>query len=392
MYKSRFKLVKADDAVHYWLVKHMQNDGVNKQPGGSRNATNVDSMKIERYLSRNPPAFVERLSKKTLGAPPEDAPDHPAVCTSTVGLEIPVDGVTIEAYHPASGWVLPPEGGVAAEWDRMTSPSPEIEGLSDMERDALKEIRGLEIGLELLHEQEDDDDDDDDDDDFLSTPEVETSPGTYLPIPEVHHDVWDALRQDHIRLYGFSPSDPPDLKRLLRTLRPSKRCLVECPRCIISIDAEFPADTNSILSHFRYNHVGRIAFADQQHLKPQLWKIIRDLMNDPKAEEIRRTLSQQCDGTVPGSAAKGNPVKSIVLPSVIRFLYQLRVTFNGQLACISPKCTYNERVEASLYGIQSRFENHHANHILDATTSELNYHLARYEGDINQLLRRASSP
>lgn len=216
--------------------------------------------------------------------------------------------------------------------------------------------------------------------------------------PVARHAVWDDLRKDYVHTYGIPPSEPTDFIAFLKRLRPSECGRVECPPCRMNYDGEL--DLHTISDHFRYCHVGNISMADKGDLKPRVWAAINHLMRDSEGRQIIMTLRDRCSDISKEylerkSALAQTGTYKPNLPSVIIFLSQQRVSCDGQLVCIGPKCKGLERFEASWDALKLHYESIHAEHLLkdDQVRYQLdvNSHLAGHNRSINRLLEKAQN-
>ncbi|KAJ3456465.1 hypothetical protein MRS44_016488 [Fusarium solani] len=329
----------------------------------------------------------------------EFVPIKPLIPESTFNAQRGQLGRPTEDAEPSNIWGATPEltESVPSDSDRSpcvsdlpelareTSPlRPTVQEPGSEESDALDELQGLEIGLDLLDELEDEDEETMDDG-------VETIVADEVLIPVAVDAVWDDLRADYVRIYGKAPCEPPNFIKYLKKLRLTQRGTLECPPCRWSCDGEFCP--SRIQHHFRYCHVGNISYADKENLKPRVGKALGHLMGDPESRKIVEALRARCSDIQANRQQLRNAAQKPRLPSVIVFLTQLRPFCNGQLTCIGPKCKGTHFFDASWDDLKSHYESYHAGYILqnEDVRGELDVqsHLARHERSIGRLFIKA---
>ncbi|KAI8654175.1 hypothetical protein NCS56_01374100 [Fusarium sp. Ph1] len=363
--------------------------------------------KVKRTKPRSP-VSLEPSPSSTAVTPPaagmsrdalEFVPIKPLIPESTFNAQLGQLGRPIEDAEPSNIWGATPEltESVPSESDRSpcasdlpelvreTSPlRPLVQEPGSEESDALDELQGLEIGLDLLDELEGEDEE-------AMEDGVETTGSGEVSIPVAIDAVWDDLRADYVRIYGKAPCEPPNFIKYLEKLRPTKKGTLECPSCRWSCDGEFCP--SHIQHHFRYCHVGNISHADKGHLKPRVWKALDHLMRDPESREIVETLRARCSDIQQNRQQLRNAAQKPHLPSVIVFLTQLRTFCNGQLTCIGPKCKGAHFFSASWGDLRSHYESYHADYLLQDENFrgklDVLSHLADHNMSIERLFGKA---
>ncbi|ETS88011.1 hypothetical protein PFICI_01839 [Pestalotiopsis fici W106-1] len=253
-------------------------------------------------------------------------------------------------------------------------------------KDALDELRGLNIGLDMADTL----DDEQEVESFAPEIGVTHTTNSAQPLPPCD---WDELYEAFIAKYGYPPSKRPDFMGYLRRLRSSDSGLVECPSCRMNKDGEFKIA--EIKNHFRYHHVGDIAYADNDNMKPKVWAIVRNLAAGFEAGQIIVSLRDTCEAKreeyFRRQTVHVKPKPN--LPSVLLLLSQLRIVCNGQLVCISPRCSL-EPFEPSWDALREHYESSHANDIIETDPSrviDVEDHLKKHEYSIARKLEKAES-
>ncbi|KAM6513570.1 hypothetical protein FALCPG4_015962 [Fusarium falciforme] len=324
----------------------------------------------------------------------------PLIPESTFDAQLDQLGRPIEDAEPSNIWGATPEltESVLSDSDispcvpdlpelvKETSPLlPPVQEPRDEESDALEELQGLEIGLDLLDELEDEDEE------TMGDDAESIGPGQEVSAPAAVTTVWDDLRADYVRIYGKAPCEPPDFIMFLKRLRPTKTGSVECPSCRWSCDGEF--DLSYIKDHFRFRHVGNICYADKKPVKPRVWIALSKLMAETEAQKIIGTLKTRCSDIEASREQLRIAARKPELPSAIVFLIQLRPFCNGQLTCAGPKCKGTHFFDATWDDLKSHYEKYHADYLLrnDNIQGQLDVesHLACQERGFERLFTKA---
>ncbi|MCJ1247785.1 hypothetical protein MMC30_005000 [Trapelia coarctata] len=258
------------------------------------------------------------------------------------------------------------------------------------EVDAVNEVQGLLVGLELLGELEGHEDD-------SGSLELDADQSIYTPsIP--NSAVWNDLRDEYVNRYGCLPPEPPNFNVFLGRLHPSRCGWIECPPCRSHIQGEFEPAPWEIRDHFRFHHLGHIQHADRREFKPQIRDAIQNLMKDPEAEDIMSNLLDRCSEKKKQydqeQIAKGNFTQSDAaykakLPSIDVFLFRLRVTCNGQLTCVHPRCADHEAFQASLDAMKWHFVEKHCRHLYEYNSSVKHHIIDDFTDCVNRSARTA---
>ncbi|RSM19535.1 hypothetical protein CDV31_001695 [Fusarium ambrosium] len=268
---------------------------------------------------------------------------------------------------------------------QTSSPRPSIQKSSRERSDALSEVKGLEIGLDLMDELEDHDRETIyEGEDALDAKEGISGPVANQGVLN-HSRVSSAVPLDR-----KPPSERLEYINYLERLHPTTSGRAECPFCHESFD--MGRHSYDIADHFwdcdvrrfKLSRIPKQSFSYYSSSGNVWFDVEEPTVFDSEQQKVSEPLQRHSKLRI---AVQGQ------LPSAIVFLTQLRTFCDGQLTCIGPKCKGTIFFDPSWDDLKSHYARYHADFLVrDENIGhelDIDFHLTCHKRDVERLFAKA---